>query len=798
MNKTNDINSNTVKAIDKIFENAEKENRYQLLEHEAYTILSYFGIKTPTWKFIETDKNVNSLDFNIFKSEKLVVKVVSPDILHKTDVEGIKIIANDDVYIQNAINDMKANIANNYLKWCKDENKFPDHLKNKNDNEIINNINNSIKGFLLVEFIEYQKNDFFSEMMIGIRQTREFGPIVSSGIGGVGVEFYNEIMKTGKASKIYSACLDYNEDYIDKSLNDLVVVKSLSGEIRGSKKLIDNKNIISQIKAFINLAKTFSDNAINGNNDYKSKYIIDEFEVNPFVVINGEMLALDGLCKFKKADKISTSKPINKVKNMLKPQSIGIVGVSEKMNVGHIILNNIIEFGFNKERVYVVKPDTDSIEGVKCYNDIESIPEKLDLFIITIPASQTIEIMNDINKFDKAHSIILISGGFGEKEDSGDLAKQLHDIIDSSRNNPDKGFVLNGANCLGIYSGPGKYNTIFIPEYKLPTSPSKESPLAYVSQSGAFMITRLNNLFYIKPRYSISTGNQDDLTVSDILSYIKDDDDTKVYGVYIEGFKDLDGIFCAKLCKEINCMGKEIIIYKAGRSSEGKSAASGHTASIAGDYEVFEEILSATGSHVCKNFIEFESMIKLSASLLNKKVNGNRVGIISNAGFECVGMADNLSTHNNKLKLANFSDKTKSVIHEAFVTGKLDKIVDIKNPLDLTPMANDEVYERSVMAMVDSDEVDVIVASCVPLTPMCNTLYSSGKHKEDITHIDSLGNRFIRCFKKSNKPIIFIIDSGNIYNPLAEMMEKEGLPVFRLSDIGISALRDYVAYKLRK
>jgi acyl-CoA synthetase (NDP forming) len=131
---------------------------------------------------------------------------------------------------------------------------------------------------------------------------------------------------------------------------------------------------------------------------------------------------------------------------------------------------------------------------------------------------------------------------------------------------------------------------MFIPEYKLAASTAEASPVAIISQSGAFAISTTSKLTGVNPKYSISVGNQMDLTIGDYLTYLKDDPDITIFAVYVEGFAALDGLSFLKSASEITASGRTVILYRAGRTPAGATASSSHTASIAGDYTVTREL----------------------------------------------------------------------------------------------------------------------------------------------------------------------------------------------------------------
>ena len=161
-------------------------------------------------------------------------------------------------------------------------------------------------------------------------------------------------------------------------------------------------------------------------------------------------------------------RPLGKLKHLLEPTSAAIIGVSEKLNPGRIILNNLIREGFDRSRIYVVKPGSTELAGCRCVPDIASLPEKVDLFILAIAAAQTPQAITDIIEGQKAESIIVIPGGLEEKSGTEAIVGRMREALATARASAWQGPLINGGNCLGVRSMPGRYDTMFIPEYKLP------------------------------------------------------------------------------------------------------------------------------------------------------------------------------------------------------------------------------------------------------------------------------------------------------------------------------------------
>jgi acyl-CoA synthetase (NDP forming) len=311
------------------------------------------------------------------------------------------------------------------------------------------------------------------------------------------------------------------------------------------------------------------------------------------------------------------------------------------------------------------------------------------------------------------------------------------------------------------------------------------------------MISRISRLQRFEPRYAVSLGNQVDLRVSDYLTYLRDEPEAKILAVYVEGFKTGDGYMTAKAAREIlKTPGRFIVLYKAGRTPEGRLASAGHTASVAGDYGVCRAILEDAGVIVAETVFEFENFVTALHFLGGKTTAGNRVGLISNAGFESVAMSDNLK-NGAGLELADFTKATRDRLAAILTPLGVDRLQDVKNPLDTTPMTTDEPFAECARAILADPNVDCGVISPVPMAVTINTLPKGEGHGEDISAPGSLPSRLIEVIKACPKPVVFNIDSGAPYDPMAAMIEAAGIPVFRRSDDAVRFLRKYVGARLR-
>lgn len=473
---------------------------------------------------------------------------------------------------------------------------------------------------------------------------------------------------------------------------------------------------------------------------------------------------------------------------------MAVIGVSGKsMNMGRIILRNIRKCGFDTAHLYVIKPGEKIIDETPCVAGFDELPEKVDLVVVAVGADQTPQCIRDIIGHDAADAVIIIPGGMGETEGGAEIEKTIKEEITAAHRRPGGGPVFVGGNCLGVQSQPGKYDTFFIPPGKLHARLA-ESPrkLAFVSQSGAFLITRMSNIGCLDPTYAITMGNQIDLTVSDCLEHLADDPNIDTYAVYLEGLVDLDGTKLAGAIRRIVGLGKTVIVYKAGRTAAGRTATQGHTSVIAGDYAVCAAILRHAGALVADTFRQFEQLVELSCTLHDKSIAGLNLGIVTNAGFESVGMADSISGPGYALSVPTLASDSQAKLRETLAQFRLNALVNPRNPLDLTPMANDEAYEQCARIMLSDDGIHALVVSLVPLTPAMKTT------SEEITEGRTFAHRLADLHRTATKPLVVVIDSGSIYEALVADLRGRGLAVFRSADQAVRSLGKYLAHRLAK
>jgi acyl-CoA synthetase (NDP forming) len=781
-------------TITELFHTAEAQGRNSLFEYETYEVLKHSGAETPprTYLLVKGSRPLDG-DLIAMPGDKVVLKIVSPAIIHKTEVGGVRIVEKTPEKILSAWRRMLYEVPERCAQLVEHD---PAHAaevyRGLSGEKLRRAIDRDIRGVLMVQFMPPDSSAFGNELIVGIRNTREFGAIVSAGLGGIDTELYADRFRKGQAIVAASAVMTDGPAFFEL-FKKTISYRKLAGLTRGQRRIVTDEQLIECFASFIAMANYYS------NTNPQAPYVIEELEINPFAFTDYLMVPLDGLCRFSKRGVLPTPRPYRKIEHLLHPRTIGIVGVSTtRPNFGRIILDNILAMGFERKNLRLIRPGLESFQGITCVSDLQSLKIKLDLLVIAVGSEQVPDLVDRILSDDIAHAVMLIPGGMGETAESSARAHQVMTKISAAHGaEGDGGPIFLGANCLGVISHPGKFDTLFIPEAKLPKQRGEHRRnAAFISQSGAFMITRLSKRPELDPAYMVSVGNQNDLTLGDMMSYFKSDPKIEVIAVYAEGFKDLDGLAFAQAVREAVTAGKDVIFYKAGRTPEGKSATSGHTASLAGDYVVCESCVTQAGGIVAQTFTQFEDLLILAQRLHSKKIAGNRLAALSGAGFEAVGMADNIQSDHYAMGMATFSPAAAAQLKAMLNEKGLDRLVEVKNPLDINPAADDEAHLRAVQYLAEDANVDAVVVGLDPLSPAMRTLAECEAQCYNFDQPGTIAYELPKLAASLAKPVVGVVDGGGLYDPLVQELVGKGLPVFRSSDRAVRALAMYIEGRL--
>ncbi len=210
---------------------------------------------------------------------------------------------------------------------------------------------------------------------------------------------------------------------------------------------------------------------------------------------------------------------------------------------------------------------------------------------------------------------------------------------------------------------------------------------------------------------------------------------------------------------------------------------------MAGEFETLRQLARDAGVIVAESLDDFEDTVRLFTALGSREAAGRGLGAVSNAGFECVAIADNLGA----LRLAPFAPATVDAIAAVLARARLGEIVTARNPIDVTPILGDADYADIARHVLLDPGVHVGLVGCVPLTGALNTLAASAGHPDDVTREDSLASRLVRLRDATAKPWVAVVDGGRLYDAMARHLEDGGVPTFRTADRALRILNLYCA-----
>jgi acetate---CoA ligase (ADP-forming) len=430
---------------------------------------------------------------------------------------------------------------------------------------------------------------------------------------------------------------------------------------------------------------------------------------------------------------------------LFKPGSMAVAGVSlsNERHPANVIYNKIhLRYPV---KVYPVNPKGGVFKRDRVYRGMEEIPGPVDLAVIAVRADLVPETLSQCIRKGVGGAVI-ISGGFAE---SG--RADLQERIAAMAREADFPFI--GPNCLGIYS-PGKFDTFFLPGERL-VRPNPGS-VGFVSQSGGVLVDQMVKFTEqgLGLSLAVSIGNKALIREIDLLRYLAEDPATQVIAFYVEGFGRNEGRAFVELAAGLS---KPVVVLKAGKTAEGSRAVSSHTASLAGDYKVFADVLAQYGIVEARNEFELTCFCE-SLSHYPRAIEGN-VGVITVSGGHGALATDICADIG--LQVPRLSDAVKAEIR-AGLSANIRDIASLGNPIDLTGSAVDEDFEAAVSALGRAPEVDCLLLLLLPYSPGISS---------------DLGARLSYVHQQTGKPLVAYVPHVEKYRILIEGFELNNVPV---------------------
>jgi 3-hydroxypropionyl-CoA synthetase (ADP-forming) len=555
-----------------------------ITEESSKEILSEYGIKVPQYAL------VTSADEAIKRSREmgfpLVAKIVSADILHKTDVGGVKVGLSSEDDVKKTFDDM-------YYR-----------LKEKYD----------VKGVLLEKMVPNGV-----ELIIGLQNDSQFGPSIMVGLGGIYTELFKDVS---------FRVLPITKNDASKMLESLRGKDILKG-FRGSKPI--NMDMLSE--AIVNIGTLGVDLA--------GKY--ESIDFNPVVVYPESYFVVDAkiILKEKSSDAaISNANPDSSHMDLFfNAKSVALIGASpEPGKIGNSVMESLVKHDY-KGKVYPVNAKGYSeIMGVKAYKNLLDIQDPIDVVIVTVDLKFVPDLLIECGK-KNIHNMVIISGG--GKELGGERAAIEKRIQDLSR---ELNIRIIGPNCIGIFNGENRLDCAF--QGHLRMLRPKQGNVAFLSQSGTVGIAFMETSDAFGLSKMISYGNRSDVDEADMIHYLAQDPNTNVIGLYVEGLGDGRKFMNAakKVIKEYQ---KPIVVFKNGRSTKGAKQAASHTGSLGGSFAVISGAFEQTGIISLDSYEELTSALK--ALTWQPVPKGNKIAMVTNGAGPIIAAIDNFERLNLEL-----------------------------------------------------------------------------------------------------------------------------------------------------
>ncbi|MEN9596281.1 MAG: hypothetical protein RL236_715 [Pseudomonadota bacterium] len=432
------------------------------------------------------------------------------------------------------------------------------------------------------------------------------------------------------------------------------------------------------------------------------------------------------------------------------PKSVAIVGASERPeSVGYRLLLNMQEAEF-KGGLYPVNNKREEILGLKAYPDLNSVPEDLDLVVISTPAPTVPSVMRQCGE-KGVNSVIIITAGFGELGEEGKRLQQ--EVLDIAHR---YGIRLIGPNCLGVARPSGFLNATF------GDGTIQDGNLALLSQSGAVCTAILDWAKSQDIGFStvVSMGGAADIDFGEVLDYLATDTKTTGILMYVEGIRDarrfLSGLKAAARLKPV-------ILIKSGRHEAGIKAAMSHTGAMVGGDNVFDAAIERAGVVRAYSISELFSAARVLAN--NYEVTQDRLAIITNAGGPGVMSTDR--AEDVGIKMAELSDDSLHALNAV-----LPVHWSHANPVDILGDATSERYKQSLEVCLNDENIDGVL---VILTPQA------------MTNPTEIAECIIEGAKHSKKPVLAAWTGGAKVEEGRALFANSNVAHFNTPEVAVDA-----------
>lgn len=683
-------------GVKEIFERviSGKEDKV-ITEESAKRILTHYGVKVPRYALVsnpdDAEKKAKELGF------PLVAKIVSPQILHKTDEKGVKVGLNSELQVRETFNEMYGRLSKKF----------------------------NVKGMLIEKMVPKG----VTELIVGLQNDPQFGPVIMLGLGGIFTEIFKDI--------------SFRILPIDKE-DAIEMIESLQGKqilkgFRGAEPV--NIDVLSN--ALVNIGKLGIDMAT----------YYDSIDFNPVIAYANDYCVVDAkiiLREKPEIEPISKAQPDSSYMDLFfNAKSIALIGASpEQGKVGNSVLESLVKHEYKGKVFPVNAKGYSEIMDIRGYKSLDDIKEQIDVVVVTVDLKFVPDLLRACGR-KGIHNMVVISGG--GKELGGERAAIEQQIKELSSRLKIR---IIGPNCIGVFNGENRLDCAFQGHERMLRP--KKGEVAFLSQSGTVGIAFMETSDAFGMSKMISYGNRSDVDEADMIWYLSEDPTTKVIGLYVEGFGD-GRKFMNAAKKVITERKKPVVVFKNGRSSRGAKQAASHTGSLGGSYMVVKGAFDQAGIISVDSYEELTGSLK--ALTWQPVPKGNRIAMVTNGAGPIIAAIDHFERLG--LRIAEIGDQTKNLLREHYPPTYV-----IGNPCDITGSASADDYRFAIQAFIDDPNVDIIMPWFVfqddPLEEtIVDVLADFQKQKQKPILAGAMGGPFTervsRRIEDANVPVYFSV-----------------------------------------
>lgn len=446
---------------------------------------------------------------------------------------------------------------------------------------------------------------------------------------------------------------------------------------------------------------------------------------------------------------------MNSINRLIQPRSVAVIGASaDPAKTAGRPVSYLMKHAFSG-KIYPVNPKVEAIAGLKCYPDVNSLPETPDVAIVLLGAERAHLAVRELAARGTAAAIVLASGYTETGEQGARRQQQLMEAAGSMR--------ILGPNTIGLVNLTD--NIVLSATGALEMEHFPKGSIGVVSQSGGILGSLLSRAAArgIGLSKLISTSNEVDLELADFIDALVDDEATKVITLYVETVRNPEK-FRAAAFKAARA-GKPIVAFKIGRSEAGAKAAVSHTGALAGADRMYDALFRQCGVIRAQTF---DDLLDIPVALASgRKLRGNRVAILTSTGGAGTLVSDSLG-------VSGFDtpppDAETAAALRALQTG--DHAALDRNPIDVTLAGLQPDLLRSaikiLLASPSYDALTIIVGSSSLAMP------------------ELMAGAIEDCLPLSDKPVNAYVSP---HAPdVAVLLTRRGVPAFTAAESCTAAL----------